>query len=246
MNKLTVTILAAGLGTRLGELTKTRPKSLIPVCGIPVIRRALSWARLLNPSKIIVVGGYLFPQLKEAVRAIDTDVLVIENKKFETTQRMVSLLSARDEICGDLLEFDGDFIFHRLVAERIRPHLRNRMKIFCTDKKYPALDMKIKADASGFLVDMSKNLKKWDYFYTTPFFCPREKVGAFFKSAERTIAEKSADSPSLEDALVAYAHGGGTVEVVPIEAPSWIEIDRPQDIRDAEEVMKGDPEGFRY
>lgn len=46
-------LFAAGLGTRMGTLTKDRPKPLIPVAGSPMINRALALAGTVAPDKII-------------------------------------------------------------------------------------------------------------------------------------------------------------------------------------------------
>ena len=38
-------VLAAGYGTRLGELGRARPKPMLPVCGAPLVRWAVLWLR---------------------------------------------------------------------------------------------------------------------------------------------------------------------------------------------------------
>ena len=43
MTKARAMILAAGFGTRLGELTRLRPKPMLPVCGAPLVRWAARW-----------------------------------------------------------------------------------------------------------------------------------------------------------------------------------------------------------
>lgn len=55
-----VMILAAGLGTRMGELTRNRPKPLLPVAGRPLIEHALEQCSAL-PSPQIVVNTHVFP-----------------------------------------------------------------------------------------------------------------------------------------------------------------------------------------
>ncbi|MEZ5911153.1 MAG: nucleotidyltransferase family protein [Paracoccaceae bacterium] len=54
-------IFAAGLGTRMGDLTRTRPKPLIPVAGRALIDRALDIAAGLSP--IVVNTHYRAAQL---------------------------------------------------------------------------------------------------------------------------------------------------------------------------------------
>ena len=62
-----VVLLAAGLGSRLGALTKDIPKALINVAGKPLMFHALEFAARLRPAQILVVGGYGFPLVARAL-----------------------------------------------------------------------------------------------------------------------------------------------------------------------------------
>ncbi len=56
-------ILAAGFGTRMGDLTRTRPKPLIEVAGRPLIDHALAQARGGGATRIVVNGHYHADQM---------------------------------------------------------------------------------------------------------------------------------------------------------------------------------------
>lgn len=47
-------IMAAGFGTRLGELSTRRPKPMLPVCGAPLVRWAALWLRAQGVREIVV------------------------------------------------------------------------------------------------------------------------------------------------------------------------------------------------
>ncbi len=79
MNTLACMILAAGLGTRMGELTKHRPKPLIEVGGRPLLDHALEQARAVNASRIVVNAHYHADQICSYL-ASHEDVIVSEEQ----------------------------------------------------------------------------------------------------------------------------------------------------------------------
>lgn len=52
-------IFAAGFGTRMGPLTKTRPKPMIEVAGKPLIDHALALAEAVSPGRTVINTHYL-------------------------------------------------------------------------------------------------------------------------------------------------------------------------------------------
>lgn len=59
-----VMLFAAGFGTRMKPLTRTRPKPLIEVAGRPLIDHALDLARAVQPDRIVANLHYLAPMLR--------------------------------------------------------------------------------------------------------------------------------------------------------------------------------------
>ncbi|MCC6538371.1 MAG: SIS domain-containing protein [Bryobacterales bacterium] len=60
-------ILAGGLGTRLGELTKKTPKSLVEVNGVPFIAHQLRLLRAQGITRVILCVGHLCEQIEQFV-----------------------------------------------------------------------------------------------------------------------------------------------------------------------------------
>jgi NDP-sugar pyrophosphorylase family protein len=67
MSRLDVAILAGGLATRLGPLTKQTPKCLLEVSGRPFIHHQLRQLREQGATKVVLCLGYLGEQVVEAV-----------------------------------------------------------------------------------------------------------------------------------------------------------------------------------
>jgi N-acetyl-alpha-D-muramate 1-phosphate uridylyltransferase len=67
MSRLPVAILAGGLATRLGSLTKQTPKCLLEVSGKPFIHHQLRQLRSQGVEKVVLCLGFLGEQVVEVV-----------------------------------------------------------------------------------------------------------------------------------------------------------------------------------
>ena len=58
-------ILAGGYGTRLGELTKSLPKALVEVGGVPIIDRTIKKLTEIGITEITINTHYLHEMVKD-------------------------------------------------------------------------------------------------------------------------------------------------------------------------------------
>lgn len=101
-------LFAAGLGTRMGALTQTRPKPLIPVKGRALIDHALDIVTAFGPKTCVVNTHYLALLLE--THLADRDVtLVHEPMLLETGGGVVNAL---DQLGGSpIVTFNSDAIW---------------------------------------------------------------------------------------------------------------------------------------
>ncbi len=102
-------ILAAGQGTRMKS---DLPKVLHELAGAPLFAHALASARALQPEKIVLVVGHGGDAVAEAARALDPDIVVVEQAEQHGTGHAVA--QARDalaEFSGDVVVLYGDTPF---------------------------------------------------------------------------------------------------------------------------------------
>ena len=115
-------ILAAGRGTRLGPLTDTLPKCLIPVlANKPILSYQLSALGKINIEKIIIVVGYRAAQIREHARSFfpNLPVVFIENKRYLETNTFYSLALAAETLPKEqtVLQMNGDVVFDPKILE---------------------------------------------------------------------------------------------------------------------------------
>lgn len=79
-----VMLFAAGFGTRMGELTRDRPKPLIPVAGRPLIDHALDLVEAVRPKRVVANLHYHADQLVEHLAPRNVLLSLEQPKILET------------------------------------------------------------------------------------------------------------------------------------------------------------------
>lgn len=115
-------ILAAGMGKRLGEYTKSNTKCMVPVNGTPLIDRLLTQLSHLGLSRVVMVVGYEGEKLKRHVEALDMGMHIefVDNPIYDRTNNIYSLALAKDQLVeDDTLLIESDLIMEDAVFEEL-------------------------------------------------------------------------------------------------------------------------------
>lgn len=106
-------ILAAGMGTRLGEYTKNLPKGMLEFKGQSLLGRQINTLRRNGINEIVIVTGY------KAGAISFSGVEYCHNGRYDSTNMVESLMSAQGFLDGDLLVCYADIIVEDSVMQKV-------------------------------------------------------------------------------------------------------------------------------
>ncbi len=131
MNYRTAVILCGGKGTRLGELGKKFPKTLVKIQGKPILWYILNSLKKNNFNHFILPTGYRGQQIKEFIKKNKFKNCKIDIIKTGITtsiaQRIYKIKNSI--ISEDFIILNGDAIFDANLKEILKKHLKRRKKI---------------------------------------------------------------------------------------------------------------------
>lgn len=150
-------ILAAGFGSRLAPITDTCPKSLVPVCGQPILLHQIENLHKNGITDITVISGYKADVLEACVHALYPEIRIICSEDYATTNNMYSAYLAKASLYGqDFLMMNADVFFDASVITALLA-CPDANAIVTDIGNYIEESMKV-VEENGKLVEISKQI----------------------------------------------------------------------------------------
>jgi len=154
--KQQVTVLAAGMGTRLGS---PFPKSLTPLSdGRTILQQQLDNIQAVYGPEVLVqiVVGFKLDLILEAA----PNCSFVYNEHYDQTNTCKSLLKAlRASADGPVVWMNGDIVFDAEVLRRLQPFIdSDQTAIAVNSAKVSDEEVKYTVDSKGMIAKLGKNV----------------------------------------------------------------------------------------
>jgi len=240
MNK--AIILSAGQGSRLGHLVDDRPKCLIEFGGRTLLDRQLDTLAANGIAEAVVVTGFHDDLVDEAIarRTEGPKVRTIYNPFFKVADNLGSLFMAREELTGDCLVWNGDtLVSDRLMAKVVG---NDRAGICVTiDRKdsYDEDDMKVVVDPDGRLRAIGKRISHGVNGESIGLLAFRSGGAEQFREAIEHDMRTPEGTTIWYLRVIHHLAESSKVWTFDIQGEQWGEVDFPEDVERARELVAG-------
>ncbi|AEA47441.1 phosphocholine cytidylyltransferase family protein [Archaeoglobus veneficus] len=233
-------ILAAGMGRRLGEHSGGVPKPLVEVNEKPVLAYTLT--SLVNEGihDVIIVTGYNASAVRKFVSTFsDLNVRYVHNERYDETNNIYSVYLAKREVDGrSFLLLNSDVLFHPGILRALIKSEKEGVVLSVDFKKeLGEEEMKVRVE-DGRILEISKEIppEKADGEYIGLTRIDSKYSSAFFDAVENVL-QTAGSGVFYEEAFQRMIDDGKMLTFEDTEGLPWIEIDTPEDLRVAREVV---------
>lgn len=237
-------IFAAGLGTRLGELTRTTPKALVPVAGIPMLERVARRLIEAGVGRLVVNVHHHADQIVDFIRRRDgfgVDYAV----SYEADQPLDTGGGLKH--AARLFEGEGPFFIHNVdiisripLREMYAAHRENAVDPVATLAVMERPTMRYLLFDEVGLVGREDETKSLRFLVRPAAGDVRRLPFGGVHVVSRAVFEllPARDVFSINDVYLDAVSAGYTVAPYEVEAEGWVDIGSPERLAAAERLLE--------
>ena len=199
-------ILNSGLGSRMGDITKTHPKCMTEISeNDTILSRQLKLLYKNDIKDVVITTGYFDDILVDYCDKLklNLNIKFIKNERYSSTNYIYSIYCARNELKDDIILLHGDLVFSNEVIKNI---LNSQNSCMAISSSVPLPEKDFKAVVSGerikkIGIDFFENdytaqplyylkRKEWLVWLNKIIeFCEKENVNCYAENAFNEISD---------------------------------------------------------
>lgn len=232
-------LLCAGRGSRLGPLTRERPKCLVHVNGKAILDHQLAALYGAGIDDVTVVGGYRIAEIAAHIAELPEGRRpnLITNPFWSVSSSIGSLWCARGLLDDAFCVANGDVIFDAPIVEGALTHIGPGINLLVEHAAPQPDDMRVALEGCS-ISAVGKNLDPEEApFRSLGILLCREGGDEYRRTLEEIIVEDGGPMAFHHEIVHRLAQGA---RVWPILVQrKWAEIDCVLDIADWERTVAG-------
>lgn len=227
-------IMAAGKGSRLGELTKGNPKSFVEIKGKKLIDYNLEILREIGVEKIIIVTGYREDAFRELTKDMP-EVTLKYNPFYSLVNVLGSFYMGMDELDEDFLYLHADTLCEKRVFDEL-VHFRADVNLPTEFKKCDEEAMKVHLE-NGKITQITKQMPleeaAGEFIGIASF--RKETIPKLKEKVKEVLAEGKFASYFEAAIQRLIEENEFDIKTIDIKGAFWAEIDFEEDYKEAVE-----------
>lgn len=128
-------ILNSGLGSRMGNITKTHPKCMTEIPGNDtILSRQLKLLQKVGVKDVVITTGYFDQVIIDYCNSLNLDlnIIFVKNPIYDKTNYIYSIYCAKELLDDDIVLMHGDIVFEEGVLVDMLTAFESCMKVSST------------------------------------------------------------------------------------------------------------------
>lgn len=231
LKEFTALVMAGGFGRRLGELTKTTPKPLLPINGRPILDHILDTLEDAGIRRIVLSTHYLAEQIKAFIEQRDNiaSMSFVHEETPLGTAGAISLLPQDYRTAGNLIVLNGDVISDLSFASLVSFHNNQQNNAtICVKEHRTKIDFGVIRFSDDGDFERIEEKPELSHFIA---------AGVYLLDPAVTALAHPGGHSDMPDLLNRARDVGLKIGVFPVHE-HWVDVGRPHDLLRADKAKR--------